>query len=141
MLRKQGESFAAAEGRATRMYGGSGAAGAEEAGEEGAAFFGEEAAGDFDAVVQAGVVEDGEDGAAGAGFGVGGGEDEAADAGVEDGSGAHGAGLEGGVEVAGFEAIVLPRARPAARRATISAWAVGSESRRTRLWPRARMSP
>jgi len=54
---------------------------------------------------------------------------------VEDGSGAHGAGFEGGVEGAVFEAVVF-RARPASRRATISACAVGSESRRTRFWPR-----
>ena len=53
------------------------------------------------------MVHDGEDGAAGSGFGVGRGVDEAGDAGVEDGSGAHGAGLEGGVEGAVFEAIVV----------------------------------
>ena len=45
--------------------------------------------------------------AAGAGFGVGGGVDEAGDAGVEDRSGAHGAGFEGDVEGAVFEAVVV----------------------------------
>src|SRR5882724_7684874 len=56
------------------------------------------------------MVHDREDRATSAGFGVGGGVDEATDAGVEDGSGAHGAGLEGGVEGAVFEAVVVERA-------------------------------
>jgi hypothetical protein len=75
-------------------------------GEHLTAFFGEEAGGDFDFVVELGVVHDGEDRAAGSGFGVGGSVDEATDAGVQDGSGAHGAGFEGGVESAVFEAVV-----------------------------------
>jgi len=71
---------------------------AEEVGEQRAALFGEQAGGDFDAVVKLRVVDDGEYGAAGAGLGVGRGVDEACDAGVEDGAGAHGAGFEGDVE-------------------------------------------
>ena len=78
----------------------------EKVGEEGAALFGQEAGGDFDFVVELGMVHDGEHRAAGSGFGVGCGIDEAGDASVEDGSGAHGAGLERGVEGAVFEAIV-----------------------------------
>ena len=74
-------------------------------------------------------------------LGSGGGVDEAGDAGVEDGSGAHGAGFERGVEGAVFEAVVARGARPASRRATISAWAVGSQSRRTRFWPRPMILP
>jgi len=57
-------------------------------------------------VVEGGVVEDGEDGTAGSGFGVGRGVDEPRDARVDDGSGAHGAGFEGDVEGAVFEAVV-----------------------------------
>ncbi len=82
------------------------AAFAEKVGEEGAALVCEEAGGEFDFVVELGVVHDAEDAAAGSGFGVGCGVDEAGDAGVEDGSGAHGAGFEGGVEGAVFEAVV-----------------------------------
>ena len=80
---------------------------------------------DIDAVVELGMVHDGEDAAAGSGFGIVGGVDEASDAGVEDGSGAHGAGLERGVEGAAFEAVVGECAT-GWRRATTSAWAVGS---------------
>ena len=58
-------------------------------------------------MIELGVVHDGEDRAAGSGFGVGGGVDESTDTGVEDGSGAHGAGFEGGVEGAVFEAVVF----------------------------------
>jgi hypothetical protein len=83
------------------------AAGAEEVGEEGAALFAEQAGDDFDLMVELGVVHDGEDTTAGSGFGIGCGIDEARDAGVEDGSGAHGAGFEGGVEGAVFEAVVF----------------------------------
>jgi hypothetical protein len=52
------------------------------------------------------VVEDGEDTAACSCFGIGGSVDQAREAGVEDGSGAHGAGLECGVEGAVFEAVI-----------------------------------
>jgi len=79
----------------------------EKIGEEGAALFGEEAGDDLDFVVELRVVHDGEDRTAGSGFGVGGGVDEAGDAGVEDGSGTHGAGFEGGVEGAVFEAVIF----------------------------------
>ena len=58
-------------------------------------------------MVELGVIEDAEDAAAGSGFGVRGGIDQARDAGLEDGSGTHGAGLEGCVEGAVFEAIVV----------------------------------
>ena len=73
-------------------------------GEEGAAFFGEQAGDDFYFVVELGVVHDAEsdDGAAGTGFGIWRGVDEAGDAGVEDGSGTHGAGFERDVEGAAF---------------------------------------
>ena len=57
-------------------------------------------------MVECGVVEDGEGGTAGSGLGVEGGVDEAGEACVDDGSGAHGAGLERGVEGAVFEAVV-----------------------------------
>ena len=79
-------------------------------GQQRAAFFGEDAFDDFDAVVERGMVHDGEHGAAGAGFGVAGGEDQAGDARVEDGAGAHGAGFERAVERAAGEAVVAERA-------------------------------
>src|SRR3984957_9310076 len=78
----------------------------EKVGEHLATFVGEKAGGYFNFVVKLGVVHSREDRAAGSGFGVRGGVDEAGDAGVEDGSGTHGAGFEGGVERAIFEAIV-----------------------------------
>ena len=82
------------------------AAGPEEAGEEKGGLWGEEAGCKPHFVVEHGVVEDGEDRPAGPGFGVWGGVDEAGDAGVEEGAGAHGAGLEGGVEGAACEAVI-----------------------------------
>src|SRR5580698_9615915 len=82
----------------------------EKVAEHAAAFFGEEAGGDFDAVVELRVVHDGEDAAAGSGFGVVGGVDEAGDAGVENGARAHGAGfkrdVEGAAPFGGDEAVV-----------------------------------
>jgi hypothetical protein len=84
-----------------------GAASAKEIGEHRATFFGEDAFGNFCAMVERGMVHDGEHGAAGAGLGVARGEDEARDARMEDGSGAHGAGLEGAEERAAEQAIVV----------------------------------
>jgi len=85
------------------------AACAEEGGEHGAAFFREDAFGDFNAVVECRVVHDGEDGDAGTGLGVARGEDKARDARVEDGPGAHGAGLKRAEEAAPEESIVAER--------------------------------
>ena len=78
----------------------------EEAGEEGGGGLGEDAGGDGELVVKAGVVEDLEGGAVGPGFGVVRGVDEAGDSGVEDGAGTHGAGLERADQGAAGEAVV-----------------------------------
>jgi hypothetical protein len=76
----------------------------EEVGEEGAAFGLEDAADDFDAMVQEGVPGEVQEGAAGAGLGVVGAEDESGDPSQDEGTGAHGARLEGDIEGAVVQA-------------------------------------
>ena len=83
---------------------------AEETGQKGAAFFGEDGREKFDAVVERGVVEDGERGAAGTAFRVGCGVKQPTYARVQNGAGAHRAGLKCGVKGAVFQTIVFESA-------------------------------
>ncbi len=70
-------------------------------------FIGENAGGDFDAVVELRMVEDGETGADGAAFHVICAVDEAGDARLDHSPGAHGAGLDGDVESRVEEAVIF----------------------------------
>lgn len=77
------------------MSGLAGAAFFEEVAEEGGGFGFEEAAGNGEGMVEAGIGGEVVEGTGCAGFGVGGGVDEAADAGGVEGARTHGARFEG----------------------------------------------
>lgn len=89
--------------------GGKSAAGGEEILEQGCGFFGEDAGDNFDTMVEAGIAQEGEAGADSAGFGIVCAVDEAGDARLNHGTGAHGAGLDGDVEVGAEEAVSSDR--------------------------------
>lgn len=92
------------------------AAGGEEVTEQQRSGVSEDAAGDFDAVVQGVVIEDGELGSDGAAFGIVGAVDEALDAGLDDGAGAHGAGFDGDVQRCAEQAVIAEAERRFAKR-------------------------
>jgi hypothetical protein len=74
-------------------------------------FGGENAGGDFDLMIEAGVRKDFETGMDGAAFRIVGAVDQARDAGLDDGSGAHAAGFDGDVEGRAGETMVAKKTR------------------------------
>jgi hypothetical protein len=95
---------------------GSLAAGGEKGLHCGGAFGGENAGGNFDAMVQRGMIEYLEAGAHGAAFGIVGAVHQARDTGLDHRSGAHGAGFDGDVERGAEQAIISDGARGGAQR-------------------------